>query len=211
MQPAVHVPNSPGTPRCNLHLMESIDFLLLLLLFLSQFLPFYAQSIKKKKKELTFSAVKGLGTGAARRRVWSCFVLIRRPREFSFFSFFFFPLFSFYTVMHEDSAEPLSPSTMLWEGALVKEKCAQHAGDRAEERIFNSVWASEVIHSHSRDTVFGVCVCVCVPPPHPPPSSQTLTHTHSHTKSCYVTEKKRKKKDLLVGRSTFFVVVVVVV
>ena len=112
--------------------------------------------------------------------------------------------------MHEDSAEPLSPSTMLWEGALVKEKCAQRAGDRAEERIFNSVWASEVIHSHSRDTVFSVCVCVCVRVcvcvcvPHPPPSSQTLTHTHSHSKSCYVTEKKKKKKKIFKSGGALF-------
>lgn len=96
--------------------------------------------------------------------------------------------------MHEDSAEPLSPSTMLWEGALVKEKCAQRAGDRAEERIFNSVWASEVIHSHSRDTVFGVCVCS--PPPTPvltDSDTHTLTHTPNHVMSL---KKKKKKKDL---------------
>lgn len=176
------------------------------LIFFFFFFSFYpnfclfTHNPSKKRKELTFSAVKGLGTGAARRRVWSCFVLIRRPREFSFFSFFFFPLFSFYTVMHEDSAEPLSPSTMLWEGALVKEKCAQHAGDRAEERIFNSVWASEVIHSHSRDTVFGVCVCS---PPSPTPVL-TDSDTHSLTHQIMLCHWKKKKKKRSFSREEHF-------
>lgn len=61
----------------------------------------------------------------------------------------------------------------------VRQENAHNTGDKAEERIFNSVWASEVIHSHSRDTQ-----CVC-----PPPASLTLTHTHSHTKSHYATGK----------------------
>lgn len=110
---------------------------------------------KKNKNKLTFYLK--VGTGAAGRCAQSA-VLIKRPREFDGY------------VRRGCRA---SESEHHAVGTRACQENAHNTGDKAEERIFNSVWASEVIHSHSRDTL-------CAPPP--PWLWHSLTHTNpNHT------------------------------
>lgn len=106
---------------------------------------------KKNKNKLTFYLK--VGTGAAGRCAQSA-VLIKRPREFDGY------------VRRGCRA---SESEHHAVGTRACQENAHNTGDKAEERIFNSVWASEVIHSHSRDTL-------CAPPP--PWLWHSLTHSH---------------------------------
>lgn len=111
---------------------------------------------KKNKNKLTFYLK--VGTGAAGRCAQSA-VLIKRPREFDGY------------VRRGCRA---SESEHHAVGTRACQENAHNTGDKAEERIFNSVWASEVIHSHSRDTL-------CAPLP-PPWLWHSLTHTNpNHT------------------------------